>query len=168
VILGRGEQSSRLRCGHRSGRPPGLALGRLHERRDILAHVIVSLGGRIARTSTLCVLAIVLVDRVWASLLSGPEQVHMRPDGLVRQPVQRLGRPVIHSLGHRVGSRRLQPSIRLGLELLQLLPGLGLGASGDLPPDARTVRPPAERDGTDPGAVDRIAVDRTFAVATAQ
>src|SRR6185312_5005564 len=66
----------------------------------------------------------------------------------------------IHSLGHRVGSRRLQPSIRLGLELLQLLPDLGLGAPGDLAPDARTVRAPAERDRTDPGAVRSVPVDR--------
>src|SRR6185312_10800869 len=74
----------------------------------------------------------------------------------------------IHSLGHRVGSRRLQPSIRLGLELLQLLPDLGLGAPGDLAPDARTVRAPAERDGAHPGAVRSVPVDRTFAVPTAR
>src|ERR1700748_77734 len=86
----------------------------------------------------------------------------------VRQSFQRLGGPAIHRLGHRVGSRRLRPSVRLSLELLQLLPDLGLGASGDLPPDARTVRPPAGRDRTDPGAVRRIPVDRAFAVPSAR
>src|SRR5207302_3112470 len=45
---------------------------------------------------------------------------------------------------------------------------LGLGASGGLAPDPRTVRTPAERDGTNPGAVRRISVDRAFAVPTAR
>ncbi len=92
----------------------------------------------------------------------------MRPDSFVRQAVQRLSSPVIHGLGERVGSRGLQPSVRFGLELLELLPDLRLGAPGRLPPDPRTVRTPAERDGAHPGAVRRIAVDRTFAVPTAR
>src|SRR6516225_2418490 len=40
--------------------------------------------------------------------------------------------------------------------------------SGDLPPDPLAVRTPAERDGTYPGAVRLVAVDRTFAVPTAR
>jgi hypothetical protein len=66
------------------------------------------------------------------------------------------------------GSRSLQPSVRLGLELLELVPDLGLGPPGNLPPDSRPVRTPAERDGTHPGAIRRIPVDRTFAVPTAR
>ncbi len=78
-----------------------------------------------------------------------------------------LRSPVVHSLGHRVGIRGPQASVRFGLELLELLPDLGLGPAGDLAPDPRTARTPAERDGTDPGTVRRIAVDRTFAVTAA-
>ena len=74
------------------------------------------------------------------------------------------GGPVVHGLGQRVGSRCLQPSVRLGLELLELVADLGLGAPGDLAPDTRPVRAPAERDGADSGAVRRIPVNRTFAV----
>jgi hypothetical protein len=75
-----------------------------------------------------------------------------------------LGGPVIHGLGHRVTGRGLQPSARFGLEFLELVPDLGLGPSGYLAPDPRTVRAPAERDRTHPGAVRRVPVDRTFAV----
>jgi hypothetical protein len=77
-------------------------------------------------------------------------------------------RPVSHRLGHRVGGRRLQPSVCFRLELLQLLPDLGLGPAGHLPPDPRTVRTPAERDRTHPGAVRRIPVDRTLTVPAAR
>jgi hypothetical protein len=96
--------------------------------------------------------------------VTGPDGTDSQADSFVRQPVQRLSRPVVHGLGHRVGSRGLQSSIRLGLELLQLLADLGLSPAGDLAPDPRTVRTPPERDRANPGAVRRISVDRTFAV----
>jgi hypothetical protein len=52
----------------------------------------------------------------------------MQPDSLFRQPVQGLSRPVVHRLGQGVARRHLQPGVRLGLNLLELLPDLGLGA----------------------------------------
>ena len=55
----------------------------------------------------------------------------------------------------------------LGLELLELVADLGLGAPGHLTADARTVRTSSERDHTHPGTVRDIPVDRTFAVPTA-
>jgi len=74
--------------------------------------------------------------------------IRIAQSGLVQAkltgPVQRLSGPVIHGPGHRVATRGLQARVRLGLELLELVPDLGLGPPGDLPPDARTVRPPAE------------------------
>ena len=51
---------------------------------------------------------------------------------------------------------------------LELVSDLGLGAASDLAPDPLAVWAPAERDGTYPGAVRLVAVDRTFAVPTAR
>jgi hypothetical protein len=141
-----------------------------------------------AHTRTLCVLAIALVNRVWASLLSVRltscavrSRSGMFPISIVtgrsRSTCDRTvcppGRPAPQRPSHpppwppckkpRSSAQRPPPP-----GALQLLPDLGLRPPGDLPPDPRTVRTPAERDGADPGAVRRISVDRTFAVPTAR
>ncbi len=83
-----------------------------------------------------------------------------------RPALQTSLQPVVHRLPDRVGSRRVQATVKLGVRRLQLVPDLGLGPAGDLAPDPLPARPEANRDRPDIAVLRRIEVDRVLAMTT--
>jgi hypothetical protein len=57
------------------------------------------------------------------------------------RPLQPALEPVIHHLLDRVRGRRMQPTVKLSVGRLELVPDLGLGLTGDLAPDPLAAGP---------------------------
>jgi hypothetical protein len=59
----------------------------------------------------------------------------------------------------------LQPTVKLSVGRLELVPDLGLGLTGDLAPDPLAVLSEADRDRPDETVLRRVEVDRALAIA---
>jgi hypothetical protein len=59
----------------------------------------------------------------------------------------------------------MQPTVKLSVGRLELVPDLGLGLTGDLAPDPLAARTEADRDRADETVLRRVEVDRVLAMA---
>jgi hypothetical protein len=59
----------------------------------------------------------------------------------------------------------MQPTVKLSVGRLELVPDLGLGLTGDLAPDPLAVLSEADRDRPDETVLRRVEVDRVLAMA---
>jgi hypothetical protein len=158
--LGRRHQRHRLLKGQRLGWPPApLPLRRLDQRRDVPPHEIISLGvpdrphqhvvrhlhrprrdphGKISQgllDSSSGQLR--QLDRAQLLAERLGDRVAVNGHGCRRQPVQPGLQPVIERVVHGVVSPRPDPVLGLLMELLELLPNLGLGPGHHPLADAR-------------------------------
>jgi hypothetical protein len=83
--------------------------------------------------------------------------------GALRPSRQPALKPVVDGLPDGIDSGRAA-AVELGVQRLELVPDLGLGAPGDLAPVPLPVRPEAERDGTDVPVLGGVEIDRVLAV----
>ena len=163
-LPGRFKKRERLLKSQRPAGPPDRTLRRVDERSHIPPHAVVRLGvpdcprerslgdlqvpGRQPAAERLEPGAHIPSRQLLQRL--GADLPHERRQGLLvdgsralRPARQPAFEPVVYCLPDRVGRRGAQAAVKLGVQRLELVPHVLLGAAGDLAPDPLPVRPEA-------------------------
>jgi hypothetical protein len=182
--LRRGQQGFRLLQREALRWPPGAALRRFHQGRDVRSDEIVSLGvpdrplqrepGDLQRPGGIAIRQLAEpgpdITRAQVAQRPGAYRIKQRPQQTLVEGARPLGRavqalaqPVLHSLAHRIGLRGLDASFHFLVERLEPVADFLLGLAKDLAPDPLAVGTIAERHRSHVPVLRRSEVDRVLA-----